>query len=211
MNTAATFAILGAGGLLLTKAVTGSSWGAILQGNPGQVQSSSIAELASVAGAGQAIAGAAPSSLDLGSGSATLPSSARGYLSRDQQTFASRLAADTGLDPGVVAAWVHAEQPPTGPAPNGVNNWLNIGSTDSGFFGGSNPAWASPITAADETAKWLAGSSAAGFGAASGGIRSILSTAGKSPGAQIAAIQGSGWASSGYPDLPSIYRTLTGK
>jgi hypothetical protein len=38
-----------------------------------------------------------------------LPSSASGMLTSDQQQFASRLAADTGLDPGVVSAWLLAE------------------------------------------------------------------------------------------------------
>ena len=42
------------------------------------------------------------------------------------------------------------------------------------------------------------------------GIRAILSTGGQSPEAQIAAIQHSGWASSGYPSLPALYQQVTG-
>ena len=43
----------------------------------------------------------------------------------------------------------------------------------------------------------------------SAGIRAILSTAGQSPAAQVAAIQRSGWASSGYPDLPGLLQQVS--
>lgn len=145
------------------------------------------------------------------SGSAALPSGASGRLNANQQAFASRLAADTGLDAGVVAAWVTAEEPASAAqAPNGANNWLNIGDTGSGNYGGGSSVWASPVTAADETAQWLAGKSLPGYGPASAGVQSILATAGQSAQAQIQAIQGSGWASSGYPDLLSIYQSIAG-
>jgi hypothetical protein len=145
-----------------------------------------------------------------GVGSATLPAGASKRLNASQQTFVARLAADTGLDAGVVAAWVVLEEGGQSVAPNGANNWLNIGATDSGFFGAGNAAWKDPTTAADQTAQWLAGSSASGFGKASAGIRNILRTAGQPASAQIAAIQGSGWASSGYPDFGQVYHQIVG-
>lgn len=131
-------------------------------------------------------------------------------LNANQSAFAGELVKQTGLDPGVVAAWLLAEEPAAATsAPNGANNWLNIGATGSGNFGGSNSAWSNPTTAADLTASWLKGSSIPGFGAASSGIRSILSSAGQSPSAQIHALQTSGWAGSGYTTLPAIYSTVT--
>ena len=75
-------------------------------------------------------------------------------LNANQQTFAGELAAKTGLAPNVVAGWVMSEEPASSKqAPNGANNWLNIGSTDSGFYGAGNPAWSNPTAAADFTAQ----------------------------------------------------------
>lgn len=134
-----------------------------------------------------------------------------GLLNNSQATFASRLAADTGLDPYVVAAWVHLEEPASASsAPNGANNWLNIGDTGSGNFAGNDPAWTDPIKAADQTAAWLKGTPISGYGPPSGGIRAILATAGHGVTSQIAAIQHSGWAASGYPDFGSVYSKISG-
>ena len=134
-----------------------------------------------------------------------------GSLVADQQQFGP-LAADTGLNPGVVAAWELAEESgsaaakPPGP---GNNDWLNIGYTDSGTYGAGDGIWASPASAADATAAWMKGADAIpGYGTASSGVRAIAATAGQSPSAQIAAIQNSGWASSGYPDLASLYQQV---
>ncbi len=143
------------------------------------------------------------------SGGAALPSSAQTMLTSDQQQFASRLAADTGLDPSVVSAWLLAEE--SGGAAQSRqsqnnNDWLNIGYTDSATYGSSDSIWSDPTTAADATAGWLKGQNTIpGYGTASSGIQSILSTAGQPASTQIAALQNSGWASSGYPDLPSLY------
>jgi hypothetical protein len=147
-------------------------------------------------------------------GGGALPSSAQSMLTSDQQQFASRLAADTGLDPSVVSAWLLAEE--SGGAAQSRqaqsnNDWLNIGYTDSATYGASDSIWSDPITAADATAGWLKGQNTIpGYGTASAGIQSILTTAGQAPAAQIAALQGSGWASSGYPDLPSLYQQVAG-
>ncbi|MGH2873766.1 MAG: hypothetical protein ACRDL5_15050, partial [Solirubrobacteraceae bacterium] len=91
----------------------------------------------------------------------------------------------------------------------GNNDWLNIGYTDSGTYGSADSVWTDPTTAADATAGWLAGQSTIpGYGTASSGIQAILQTAGQGPSAQIQALQTSGWASSGYPDLPSVYEQI---
>ncbi|HLJ01819.1 MAG TPA: hypothetical protein VKT31_00185 [Solirubrobacteraceae bacterium] len=146
-------------------------------------------------------------------GATALPTAATTQLTSAQQTFASRLAADTGLDPGVVSAWLLAEE--SGAAAQSRqaqnnNDWLNVGYTDSGTYGATDPIWSDPTTAADATAGWLKGQSAIpGYGTASPGIQAILQTAGQSPAAQIAALQGSGWASSGYPNLASLYAQVT--
>jgi hypothetical protein len=143
-----------------------------------------------------------------------LPSSAQSMLTSDQQQFASRLASDTGLDPSVVSAWLLAEE--SGGAAQSRqsqsnNDWLNIGYTDSATYGASDSIWSDPVTAADATAGWLKGQSTIpGYGTASSGIQAILSTAGQPAQTQIAALQNSGWASSGYPSLPSLYAQVAG-
>ncbi len=145
-------------------------------------------------------------------GGAGLPPAAGTMLTSAQQQFASRLATDTGLDPGVVSAWMLAEE--SGGAAvsrqNANNNdWLNIGYTDSGTYGSSDPIWSDPVAAADATAGWLKGQNTIpGYGTASSGIQAILATAGQGPAAQISALQSSGWASSGYPSLPTLYQQV---
>jgi hypothetical protein len=145
---------------------------------------------------------------------AALPAKAAGLLTSGQQQFASRLAADTGLDPGMISAWLLAEES-SGAAQSrqaaNNNDWLNIGYTDSGTYGSSDAIWGDPITAADATAGWLKGQDTIpGYGRASAGVQAILQTAGQPPASQIAALQQSGWASSGYPDLPSLYQQVAG-
>jgi hypothetical protein len=135
-------------------------------------------------------------------------------LTSGQQQFASRLAAQTGLDPGVISSWLLAEE--SGGAAQSRqaqnnNDWLNIGYTDSGTFGAGASIWSDPITAADATAGWLKGQDTIpGYGKASSGIQGILSTAGQPPATQIAALQQAGWASSGYPSLQSLYQQVAG-
>jgi hypothetical protein len=147
-------------------------------------------------------------------GSAQLPAAAQSMLTSGQQQFAARLAANTGLNPSVISAWLLAEE--SGGAAQsreaaGNNDWLNIGYTDSGTYGSSDSIWSNPITAADATAGWLKGQDTIpGYGRASAGVQAILRTAGQSPQAQVAALQQSGWASSGYPSLPSLLAQVGG-
>ncbi|HUA47955.1 MAG TPA: hypothetical protein VMA77_22145 [Solirubrobacteraceae bacterium] len=209
LQTAFDPSVAGANAAATTTTGTGSS-----------TSSSFAAALAQAQGTSSGVVGASedvPSIAGIGTavpttGGAALPSSAQTVLTSDQQQFASRLAADTGLDPSVVSAWLLAEE--SGGAAQSRqaqnnNDWLNIGYTDSGTFGSSDSVWSDPVTAADATAGWLKGQNTIpGYGTASAGIQSILSTAGQAPAAQIAALQGSGWASSGYPDLPSLYQQV---
>ena len=145
-------------------------------------------------------------------GGAALPTGAQTQLTSDQQQFASQLAAQTGLDPGVVSAWLLAEE--SGGAAQSRqaqnnNDWLNIGYTDSGTYGSADSVWSNPVTAANATAGWLKGQNTIpGYGTASSGIQAILNTAGQPASAQISALQNSGWASSGYPSLPSLYQQV---
>jgi hypothetical protein len=179
-------------------------------GASGSSGSTGVATFASALAAAQGTA-ATPAT---GGVSAALPSGAASMLTSGQQQFASRLASDTGLDPGVVSAWLLAEE--SGSAAQsresaGNNDWLNIGYTDSGTYGSADSVWSDPVGAADATAGWLKGQNTIpGYGTASSGIQAIVATAGQSPAAQMAALQSSGWASSGYPDLPSLYAQVSG-
>jgi hypothetical protein len=131
-----------------------------------------------------------------------------------QQRFATQLAAQTGLDPQVVAAWMLSEESDGAAASReaqGNHNWLNIGWTDAGRYGTTGAVWADPISAANATAGWLKGQDTiAGYGKASPGVQSILTTVGQPAAVQIAALQHSGWASGGYPSLPAIYQSVAG-
>ena len=144
----------------------------------------------------------------------TVSAKAAGLMTPGQRVFAERLAAETGLHPQVIAAWMLAEQSSDAARSReaaGNHNWLNIGWTDSGTYGASAPVWSDPAAAAHATAGWLKGEDTVdGYGRASAGVQSILATAGQPPEAQVAALQRSGWASSGYPDLPALYRQLGG-
>lgn len=145
-------------------------------------------------------------------GSVALPTGAGTMLTSSQQQFASTLSADTGLNPGVVSAWLLSEE--SGGAAQsrqaaGNNDWLNIGYTGSGTFGADDSIWSDPVSAANATAQWLQGQdSIPGYGTASSGIQSILTTVGQTPETQIASLQSSGWSGSGYPSLPEIYSSV---
>ncbi len=156
----------------------------------------------------------APLTGGTGVSSASLPTKAMSMLTSGQQQFASRLAADTGLDAGVISAWLLAEESDSAAQSRQAannNDWLNIGYTDSGTYGAGAAIWNDPITAADATAGWLKGQDTIpGYGTASSGIQAILNSVSQGPGAQITAIQGSGWASGGYPALTQLYQQVTG-
>lgn len=142
----------------------------------------------------------------------TLSAKASSMLTAGQRTFATQLAAETGLNPQVVASWMLAEQSggaATSRESANNHNWLNIGYTDSATYGASASVWSDPAAAAHATAGWLKGEDTVdGYGKASAGVQSILNSAGQSPEAQVQALQRSGWASSGYPDLPAVLRMV---
>lgn len=134
-------------------------------------------------------------------------------LPPNEARFVAGVAAQTGLDPRVVAAWVIAEEGYRNvPVGHNDHNFLNIGNTDTKWYGSS--VWATSDSAISHTAAWIKGTySVPGFGRAAPGIRRIVQTAGQPADKQIAAIANSGWASSGYnggADLRRIYNDLRG-
>jgi hypothetical protein len=143
---------------------------------------------------------------------AALPPSASTLLTRGQQQSASGLAGDTGLSSSVVTAWLLAEESggaATSRQGSNNNSWLNIGYTHSATYGSTDSVWGNPAPAADATAGWLKGQNTIpGHGTASSGSQTTLQTAGQSPAAQVAAIQASGWASTGYADPPSLMQQV---
>jgi len=79
-------------------------------------------------------------------------------FSPNQQAFIATYAKATGLNPGVVAAQVAAEEPVGASSGwHGTQNWLNIGITDSGPMGAGNAAWQNPVKAAQLSAQWVKG------------------------------------------------------
>lgn len=130
-----------------------------------------------------------------------------------QVAFITQLAANTGLDPGVCAAWCYAEEngsAAAGRQASGYHDWLNIGWADSGRTAVTyDPAWGNPTAAANATGNWLQGRFGQQYNyVASPGVQAILTSTGSGPAAQIAKIQGSGWASGGYPLLGQVYADL---
>lgn len=189
------------GGLLITKAITGATWAQILSGQAEQAYKNGQTQLGATSAEGTVTGTTNP-------GGAPLPvitSKGGGSLNSNQLTFANTLAKLTGLNIAVVKGWVLSEESASASqAPNGANNWLNIGDTGSGNYGGANNVWSNPVSAAQATAQWLKGGSLPGYGPASSGIRGILSTVGQGIARQVQAIQGSGWAAGGYPNLGSV-------
>ena len=130
---------------------------------------------------------------------------ANSVLTNGQKVFRDKFVELTGLNKGVVTAWMLAEESSSAALAreNQKNfNWLNIGWFDTGRGGLTFDAtWGTPQAAAKASADFLKGIR---FGP-SPGIRKIIKTAGQSPKNQISAIQNSGWASGGYSELPSLY------
>jgi len=158
-------------------------------------------------GTAQAATPAASAGATSGAGT----TSSKAAFSANQKAFASELQSQTGLDPAVIAGWMAAEEPIGASSGwGGLQDWLNVGITDSGPMGSNNPAWRDPVQAADMTAEWMKGVALPGFGTAAAGIQRIVGTAGQSISAQVQAIQSSGWASSGYPDLAALVAQYAG-
>lgn len=131
-----------------------------------------------------------------------------GPLTEGQKKFVQEFSKRTGINPRVAGAWVLSEMSDSfaqSREAEGNHNWLNIAYFDSGP--GSitkDPVWSDPTSAAKASAQFLRGKR---FGA-SQGIQNILpQSRGKSDEAQIQAIAGSGWASSGYEGGSSLRRT----
>ena len=133
-------------------------------------------------------------------------------LSPNQRRFIQGYASASGIDPRLIAAQLIAEEPAGANAPVGHNdqNWLNIGNTDSRWFPGA-AAWKDPYRAGRRSALWTRGKlSVPGFGRAAPGIVAFSRTSGQPLQSQIRALQHSGWASSGYPNLGSLVQQVGG-
>jgi hypothetical protein len=117
-------------------------------------------------------------------------------ITGSKKTFASEFAKLTGLNSQVVEAWMNHEQGST--TVEGGNNWLNIETGEPG--GGSGPYGPSakgmerlsPEQAALATAQWIAKNQP-----------QILAARGKGPGAEVQAIEDSGFAESHYGNVPA--------
>jgi len=166
----------------------------------GQAQMADV----SVPGTADQVAGQAAEAVPVG-GAISVSSS---LLTSGQETFAAHLAQLTGLSPRVVAAWELAEEsgsPAQGRQAASNFNWLNIGYFDSGTGPiAFNKAFSDPVSAAEQTAKFLKGE----WGGASSSIRAILSSVGQSPDQQMAAIANSDWASTHYDGGASLRGTF---
>ncbi len=169
-----------------------------------EVSSQGVAVQQEVPGSSQPVEGAGVAVSEM-AGSITVSSP---ILTSGQEVFAAHLAQLTGLSPRVIAAWELAEESGGyAQARQAASNynWLNIGYFDSGpgqiAF---NNAFSDPVTAAEQTAKFLQGS----WGGASASIRAILSSVGQSPEQQISAIANSDWASSHYYGGSSLRGTF---
>jgi hypothetical protein len=143
-------------------------------------------------------------------GPGALPKNAN-TLNSKQQMFAKRLQGNIGLEPAVICGWIISEEPASASqAPNGANNWLNIGAFDAGGWGGGGSnVWSDPAKGADATASFILGRQVNGISSplkAAASIHSIAASAGKGVDAQVSAIQHSGWASSGYPNLAQVVK-----
>ena len=139
---------------------------------------------------------------------ASMSGGIEGPLTPGQKKFAKIFSKKTGINPRVAGAWLLSEMSDSaaqGREAEGNHNWLNIAYFDSGP--GSitkDRVWSNPRSAANASARFLKGKQ---FGA-SEGIQAILPQArGRSDEAQIQAIAGSGWASSGYEGGDSLRRT----
>lgn len=141
------------------------------------------------------------------------PPSAAYRFSANQKQFITAMAAASGLNQGVIAAWVAAENPVGADQTSnkGDQNWLNIGVTSANspanYLRGAR-LWRDPATAGKTSADWLAGKPVVpGWRNPPASIRAIAKAGSLTPDKQLDVIKNSGWAESGYPLLASTYDT----
>src|SRR5438874_10948356 len=140
---------------------------------PASTSFQSALNQAQATGTAGATTGTAATTGTTPTGGTAMSPTAAGLLTSDQQQFGARLAADAGLNPQGIAAWMLAEES-SGAANSrqaaNNNDWLNIGYTDSGTFGSSDSIWSNPVAAADATAGWIKGQDTIpGYGHAAAG------------------------------------------
>lgn len=123
-----------------------------------------------------------------------------------ENEYIQGVAAGINYDPGVIAGWTLAEQPPGEPS-NSANpyNYLNISENATVYRGTPTAIWQNTKTAIAATVEWIkTGGGVPGWGGPAGGIGSIANAANGSLATQEEGIQESGWlgsGSSGYSGL----------
>lgn len=145
-----------------------------------------------------------------------------GKPAADALQFESALAGLTGLDGGVLLAWMasendieHASWGGDDGAAGTPENWLNIGINGPVYRGTTGTSmWQTPSSGAQATNEFFHGSFS-GWGTGNIDTAAILNSAGQSVQAQLNAIQNSGWISgtpgvASYPNLYSAYSLYKG-
>lgn len=139
MNQALVFGLMGVGGLLLVHAVTGSSFSAIVQGNPGSVSTTGDVLSSGVSGVGSTV------------GSALVPPGLSGSLS----TAVDQISSSMGWDGVQSNAWLQVIQMESGgslTAKNpssgayGIAQFIN-GPSEYAQYGGNSTTQAGQLTA----------------------------------------------------------------
>lgn len=198
MNQAATFAMLGAGGLLLTKAVTGSSWGDILTGRAGQVPTTAPA--LSVAGVGAALTGAAATAgagaLSAFKGAAQALPAYTALTGPNANAWASEIlqaigAPATRANVSSMLAWFGHE------GGGGQNNPLNTTLSTSGATGSINSVGVKNYGTVNQGVQATAQTLTGGYPAIVGALRAGggLSNAGPQVSGELSTWSGGGYSS----------------
>lgn len=130
-------------------------------------------------------------------------------MATPEQSFILGVSGATGIDPRVLAAEIQAEGHP-GDEP-GYFNWLNIPTSTASYNVSKYGAPGAVSTGPGGTAA---------FGSLPAGVKATVTEEyaiglgqerGKTVAQQISDIQHSGWASSGYPDLPGLFISSYGQ
>lgn len=133
-----------------------------------------------------------------------------------QLVFADVVAKRTRWDVWVIRAQVLNEMngaAALGRVRENNHNWLNVGYFDELGGGGAfqqSGVWGDPVRAGNATADWIQGERETINSTAAPSIREAYEKgANATPAEAIRLLQTSRWATSGYPQLPGIYRAIS--
>jgi trimeric autotransporter adhesin len=149
MNQAVSFGLLGAGGILLTKALTGSSFAEVVKGHPGAV--ADTGSTLTVAGAGTAITSAASTAA-----AATVPGTGAAAIGQVKWSTLRALAAQYGWSASEITDWISVIGAESGGDPSSLNK--SSGAYGIGQFLGKTKTEYAPYgaTSADPVAQLTA-------------------------------------------------------